>query len=148
MSFSPTYYNVASFYATSIGEPDQMPWRGLVLTAWLISSRCESEGFLDAFRFFFKQYGTPCLHPVWYWPRVSRKVFAKPLICQISKLLVKLSAPINSTNIVLKKNLNASRPSEHSQSGGEMFKTFRWDHRLQIIQNLYMAFKRAHSPMV
>ena len=68
---------------------------------------------------------------------------------------------------LLKKNLNASRPSEHSPVGGEMskrlggvigckdktsssehppvrgenVKTFRWDHRLQI-QNLFMTFKR------
>ena len=39
----------------------------------------------------------------------------------------------------LKKNLNASRPSEHSPVRGENVKTFRWDHRLQI-QNLFMAF--------
>ena len=41
----------------------------------------------------------------------------------------------------LKKNLNASRPSEHPSVGGESVKTFRWDHRLQR-QNLFMAFKR------
>ena len=32
----------------------------------------------------------------------------------------------------LKKNLNASRPSEHPVRG-ENVKTFRWDHRLQIL---------------
>ena len=33
----------------------------------------------------------------------------------------------------LKKNLNASRPSEHSPvRGGKSVKTFRWDDRLQI----------------
>ena len=42
----------------------------------------------------------------------------------------------------LKKNLNASKPSEHPPVRGENVKTFRWDHRLQI-QNLFMAFKRA-----
>ena len=40
-----------------------------------------------------------------------------------------------------KKNLNASRPSEHPLVRGKNVKTFRWDHRLQI-QNLFMAFKR------
>ena len=42
---------------------------------------------------------------------------------------------------VLKKNLNASRPSEHPPVRGENVKTFRWDHRLQK-QNLFVAFKR------
>ena len=38
----------------------------------------------------------------------------------------------------LEKNQNAPRRSEHKS-----VKTFRWDHnRLQIIQNLFMAFKR------
>ena len=41
----------------------------------------------------------------------------------------------------LKKNLNASRPSEHPPARGENVRTFRWDHRLQI-QNLFMASKR------
>ena len=41
----------------------------------------------------------------------------------------------------LKKNLNASRPSEHPLVRGENVKTFRWDHRLQK-QNLFMVFKR------
>ena len=46
----------------------------------------------------------------------------------------------------LKKNLNASRPSEHPPVRGKNVKTFiRWDHRLQIIQNLFMAFKRVNS---
>ena len=31
----------------------------------------------------------------------------------------------------VKKNLNASRPSEHPPVRGENVKTFRWDHRLQ-----------------
>ena len=44
--------------------------------------------------------------------------------------------------ICLKKNLNASRPSEHPPVRGKNVKTFRWDHiRLQR-QNLFMAFKR------
>ena len=42
---------------------------------------------------------------------------------------------------LLKKNLNASRPSEHLQVRGENVKTFRGGHRLQR-QNLFMAFKR------
>ena len=42
------------------------------------------------------------------------------------------------TQSCLKKNLNASRPSEHPPVRGENVKTFsRWDHRLQI-QNLFM----------
>ena len=42
----------------------------------------------------------------------------------------------------LKKNQNASRPSEYPPvRGGQVVKTFRWDQRLQI-QNLSMAFKR------
>ena len=52
----------------------------------------------------------------------------------MSKLFIKLP-------YCLKKNLNASRPSEHPQVRGENVKTFRWDHRLQI-QNLFTAFKR------
>ena len=50
----------------------------------------------------------------------------------------------------LKKNQNASRPSEYPPvRGGQIVKTFRWDQRLQI-QNLFMAFKRVPrlgSPM-
>ena len=41
----------------------------------------------------------------------------------------------------VKKNLNASRPSEHPPVKGENVKTFGWDQRLQI-QNLPMAFER------
>ena len=37
-----------------------------------------------------------------------------------------------------KKNLNAPRPSEHPPVRGENVKTFRWDHRLQIIQNIFI----------
>ena len=41
-----------------------------------------------------------------------------------------------------KKNLNASRPSEHLfPHRGEKVKTLTWDHRLQK-QNLFIAFKR------
>ena len=39
-----------------------------------------------------------------------------------------------------KKNLYASRPSEHPPVRGGNVKTFRWDHRLQI-QNLSAAFQ-------
>ena len=42
----------------------------------------------------------------------------------------------------LKKNQNAARPSEHPPVREKNVKTFRWDHRLQIIQNLFVAFKR------
>ena len=31
-----------------------------------------------------------------------------------------------------KKNMNASRPSEHPPVRGENVKTFRWGHRLQV----------------
>ena len=41
----------------------------------------------------------------------------------------------------LKKNLNASRPSEHPPVRGGNIKTFMWDHRLQI-KSIFMAFKR------
>ena len=41
----------------------------------------------------------------------------------------------------LKKNLSASRPSEHPPVRGGNIKTFKWDHRLQR-PNLFMAFKR------
>ena len=34
---------------------------------------------------------------------------------------------------LLKKNLNASRPSKHPPVRGENVKTFKWVHRLQII---------------
>ena len=30
----------------------------------------------------------------------------------------------------------------NNSQGGKNVKTFRWDHRLQKIQNLFMAFKR------
>ena len=40
----------------------------------------------------------------------------------------------------LKKNLNASKPSEHTPDRKKNVRTFRWEHRLQI-QNLLMAFK-------
>ena len=42
----------------------------------------------------------------------------------------------------LKKNLNASRPSEHPPvRGGGDVETFRWDHKLQR-QSPFMAFNR------
>ena len=41
----------------------------------------------------------------------------------------------------MKKNLNASGPSEHPPARGKNVKTFRWDHNLQI-QNFFMAFKQ------
>ena len=41
-----------------------------------------------------------------------------------------------------KKTQNAPRTSEHPPVRGKNVKTFRWDHRLQIIQNLFRAFKR------
>ena len=50
----------------------------------------------------------------------------------------------NHFSFFFKKNLNASRPSEHPPVRGENVKTFlrtRWDHRLQI-QNLFIAFIR------
>ena len=40
----------------------------------------------------------------------------------------------------LKKNLDASRHSEHPPVRGENVKTFRWDHRLQR-PSLFMAFR-------
>ena len=49
----------------------------------------------------------------------------------------------------LKKNRNVPRPSEHPPvRGGGNVKTFRWDQRLQIIQNLFMAFKRVSLMVV
>ena len=48
---------------------------------------------------------------------------------------------LNRGNGYLKKNLNASRPSDHAPVRGGNIKTFRWDHGLQR-QNLFMAFKR------
>ena len=45
------------------------------------------------------------------------------------------------SDAILKKNLKASRPSEHPPVRGKNVKTFRWDHGLQI-QNLFMAFYR------
>ena len=47
------------------------------------------------------------------------------------------TVPRNNTTTRI---LNASRPSEHFPVRGGNFKTFRWDHRLQI-QNLFMSFK-------
>ena len=40
-----------------------------------------------------------------------------------------------------KKNLNASRSSEHPPVRGENVKTFRWNHNRLQSQNLYIAFK-------
>ena len=51
-------------------------------------------------------------------------------------------AAINSNcsfTCTLKKNMNASRPSEHSSVRDKNVKTFRWDNRLQS-QNLFMTF--------
>ena len=42
--------------------------------------------------------------------------------------------------------MNVSRPSVNSNEG-EMSKTFRWDHRLQI-QNPFMAFRQVPRWMV
>ena len=47
----------------------------------------------------------------------------------------------------LKKNLNASRPSEHPPVRGENVKTFRCGHRLQR-QNLFTAYKRVLDVVV
>ena len=38
---------------------------------------------------------------------------------------------VNLMSTVSKKNLHASRPSEHPPVWGGNVKTFRWDHRLQ-----------------
>ena len=47
------------------------------------------------------------------------------------------------TSPCLKKNLNASRPSEHPPVRGEKkVKTFRWNHRLQR-PNIFMAINWA-----
>ena len=52
-----------------------------------------------------------------------------------------------TSSCVLKKNLNASGPSEHSPVRGENVKTFRWDHRLPR-QN-HMTFRRVpFSPVL
>ena len=41
---------------------------------------------------------------------------------------------VMSGQTCFQENLNASRPSEYPPVRGENVKTFRWDHRLQIIQ--------------
>ena len=46
---------------------------------------------------------------------------------------------IRGEKICLKKTLNASRPSEHPPVRGENVKTFRWDHNRLQIENLFMA---------
>ena len=46
----------------------------------------------------------------------------------------------------LKKNLSASRPSEHPPVRRENVETFRWDHRLQR-PNLFHGIQKG-SPMV
>ena len=51
-------------------------------------------------------------------------------------LLFILLLYVMTKHCYLKKNLNASRSSEHPPVRGKDVKTFRWDHRLQI-QNLY-----------
>ena len=56
-------------------------------------------------------------------------------------ICITVTVPADSRQLwVLKKNLNASRPSNHPSDKGRNVKTFRWDHRLQS-QNLFMAFK-------
>ena len=81
-----------------------------------------SEG-LGAFRFFLKQ------HTVWYLKK-NQNASLKTL----------------SGQTCFKKNLKASRPSEHPQIRGGDVKTFRWDHRLQI-QNLFHGISTG-SPTV
>ena len=49
------------------------------------------------------------------------------------------------TGYFLKRNPNASRPSEHPPVRGENVKTFRWDHRLQIqYYDLYKNVSQEH----
>ena len=66
----------------------------------------------------------------------------------VSRTLVELVTRDSSVTVffstidaLVKKNLNAPRPSEHPPVRGENVKTFRWDHRPQI-QNLFIAFKQ------
>ena len=58
------------------------------------------------------------------------------------KTRLEASKPPTVFTTALKKNLNASRPSEHPSIRWENVKTFRWDHNRPQIQNLFMAFKR------
>ena len=50
---------------------------------------------------------------------------------QLNKKTTKTGEDIDSSSS-LKKNLNASRLSEHPPVRGKNVKTFRWDYRLQI----------------
>ena len=62
-------------------------------------------------------------------------------ICTTVVVQLRVLYPNNSTTPYFKKNPNASKPSEYPSVRGENFKTFRWDHSLQI-QNLFTAFNR------
>ena len=44
----------------------------------------------------------------------------------------------------LKNNLNASRPSEHPPVGEKNVKTFRWDHRLRLLQDIGTVYLKIY----
>ena len=74
----------------------------------------------------------------------ERRVYKPTLLCTRKCFcFVFVWCPCMAVEGFLKKNQNASRPSEHPppSQGQKNVKTFRWDRRLQI-QNLFMVFKR------
>ena len=74
--------------------------------------------------------------------RVQRKISTRLNILSIHFEEVKYCNIIfNRDHYGLKRNLNASRLSEHPPVRGENVTTFRWDHRLRR-QILSMALKR------
>ena len=58
----------------------------------------------------------------------------------LSIQLITMQGHQNITLLCLKKNLNASRPSEHPPIRGGNVKTFRWDHGLQIQNFMVVVF--------
>ena len=70
---------------------------------------------------------------------VERRLHASSFT-PLKRYILHIAANTLSSNVSLKKNLNASRPSERALVRGDSVKTFWWDHRLQI-QNLFRAFK-------
>ena len=71
------------------------------------------------------------------WDTTTNFFFSGPN--ELIRLLI-VSADYYSITVFLKKNLNASRPSEHPTQG-ENVKTLRWVHRLQRL-NIFMVFIR------
>ena len=97
------------------------------------------------------------LHPKiilpWSWPPITFLVIVRDLLTgafstpeatvepRMKRIPAHPALDPTTTSTSLKKNLNASKPSEHPPDRRENVKTLRWEYRLQR-QNLLMAFNR------